>query len=156
MIVDIVELLIQKDNNFSKLFDDASKASKTDLLGKMVELETNKTRRVKNANCTMKFNREVQGIEIKAGDLNICVCEVEDAEMEDVSRGEDEIKFAFIKTREDSNVVEYCYSLCYQTGEIKLMPTIVRQGQGSPSFSVIVDLSDADLQVLKGEAQFNV
>ncbi len=152
MIVDIVELLDQKDSNFSTLFGEATKASKIDLVDKMAEIEKNKSRKVKNSNCTMKYNKEIQGIEIKVGGFNICICSVDDFDIREVSRNEEEVKFAFIKTHEEAGIVEYDYSLIYDAGEFKLMPTVIRQGQTRPRFSEMHDLTESEIQVLKGEA----
>ncbi len=156
MIVNIVELLDQKDKNFHKLFLEAAESCKVDLMDKISELDKNKAKKVKTVKYSIKYNKEIQGIEIRTENIHICVCAVDEIEIRDLMRDEDEIKFAYIKTKEEGSIVEYNYDLAYDGRSFKLMPTTFRQGQMRPRISSFVELSDADLSVLKGEEQLHL
>lgn len=147
----IVELLIEKDSNFSRLFNDAVEKSGVDVMSKIAGLKV-----TKNKNCIIKFNRDIQGVEITIGEYNICVCKINEEDLRDVSLFGEDLRFAYIKTREEEGVVEYTYTLIKSGNNFNMLPTILKQGYSRPRCSGPIDLTNEDISTLKGENTLSI
>lgn len=145
MILDSIEFLKEKDSNFNAFFNDAAKVGKVDIMDK---LENGKS--VKNKYCTIRYNKAIQGVEIKVEGYDICVCNVDESELRDVAKFEEDLKFAYVKCIKDGKSVDYDYSITYNGRVFILRPTIKKAGSTWVSSVGDMILEEEDLQALTG------
>jgi len=89
-------------------------------------------------------------VEIKVEGYDICICSVEESELIDVAKFDEDLKFAYIKHVEDGKSVDYDYSISNNGGMFIFRPTVKKAGSTWTSTTGDTILGENDLQSLTG------